>query len=164
MIYLNCKIGGGKKMKSKKGFTLIELLAVIVILAVIALIATPLIMNVINDAKKNSAKDSAYGYTKAVENAMVTYMYTVSDPNNMPSFENGTFDVATKKYTPAAATQGAGTNDAEVTLDVTYSGTQAVSGTLTIKKGVITATTNLSIGGYTITIADGKITNAVANS
>ena len=45
----------------RKGFTLIELLAVIVILAVIALIATPLIMNVINDAKKNSYKDSAYG-------------------------------------------------------------------------------------------------------
>ena len=51
----------------KKGFTLIELLAVIVILAVIALIATPLIMNVINDAKKNSFKDSAYGIIKAVE-------------------------------------------------------------------------------------------------
>ena len=51
----------------KKGFTLIELLAVIVILAVIALIATPLIMNVINDARKNSFKDSAYGITKAVE-------------------------------------------------------------------------------------------------
>ena len=51
----------------KKGFTLIELLAVIVILAVIALIATPLIMNVINDARKNSFKDSAYGIVKAVE-------------------------------------------------------------------------------------------------
>ena len=51
----------------KKGFTLIELLAVIVILAVIALIATPLIMNVINDARKNSFKDSAYGVIKAVE-------------------------------------------------------------------------------------------------
>ncbi len=53
--------------QKKKGFTLIELLAVIVILAVIALIATPLIMNVINDARKNSFKDSAYGIIKAVE-------------------------------------------------------------------------------------------------
>lgn len=33
-------------MKKESGFTLIELLAVIVILAVIALIATPIIMNV----------------------------------------------------------------------------------------------------------------------
>ena len=31
----------------KKGFTLIELLAVIVVLAIIALIATPIVMNVI---------------------------------------------------------------------------------------------------------------------
>ena len=41
----------------RKGFTLIELLAVIVILAVIALIATPIILNMINDAKKRASKD-----------------------------------------------------------------------------------------------------------
>ena len=35
----------------KKGFTLIELLAVIVILAIIALIATPVILNIIGDSK-----------------------------------------------------------------------------------------------------------------
>ena len=46
--------------KRNKGFTLVELLAVIVILALIALIATPIILNVINDAKKQAAKDSAY--------------------------------------------------------------------------------------------------------
>ena len=34
---------------NKKGFTLIELLAVIVILAIIALIATPIILGIIND-------------------------------------------------------------------------------------------------------------------
>ncbi len=62
----------------KKGFTLIELLAVIVILAVIALIATPLVMNVINDAKKNSFKDSAYGIIKAVE---LRAMTELQDPN-----------------------------------------------------------------------------------
>lgn len=51
----------------QKGFTLIELLAVIVILAVIALIATPLIMGVITDAKKNAFRDSAYEILKAGE-------------------------------------------------------------------------------------------------
>ena len=55
------------KEKSKQGFTLIELLAVIVILAVIALIATPLIMNVINDAKKSAARDAGYSVIKAGE-------------------------------------------------------------------------------------------------
>ena len=39
-----------------KGFTLIELLAVIVILAIIALIASPVILGIINDAR-NSAKE-----------------------------------------------------------------------------------------------------------
>ncbi|MCI8544918.1 MAG: prepilin-type N-terminal cleavage/methylation domain-containing protein, partial [Bacilli bacterium] len=38
----------------KKGFTLIELLAVIVILAVIALIATPIILNIIEKARKSA--------------------------------------------------------------------------------------------------------------
>ena len=42
-------------MIKKQGFTLIELLAVIVILAVIALIATPIILNVIEDSKKGAA-------------------------------------------------------------------------------------------------------------
>ena len=36
----------------KKGFTLIELLAVIVILAIISLIATPIILGIVEDAKK----------------------------------------------------------------------------------------------------------------
>ena len=48
-------------MKSNKGFTLIELLAVIVILAIIALIATPLTINVINDAKAKADENSAHG-------------------------------------------------------------------------------------------------------
>ncbi len=52
---------------NKKGFTLIELLAVIVILAIIALIATPLILNVIDQAREGAAKNSAYGYASAVE-------------------------------------------------------------------------------------------------
>lgn len=54
-------------MKSNKGFTLIELLAVIVILAIIALIATPIILGVIDTAKKGAAESSALGYIDAVE-------------------------------------------------------------------------------------------------
>ena len=46
----------------KKGFTLIELLAVIVILAVIALIATPIILNIVEDSKKSAATNSAQLY------------------------------------------------------------------------------------------------------
>ncbi|MGE5455741.1 MAG: prepilin-type N-terminal cleavage/methylation domain-containing protein, partial [Ignavibacteriales bacterium] len=70
-----------------KGFTLIELLAVIVILAIIALIATPIIIGLIDNTRKESFKDSAYGIVKAGEisyskdlldgiNGEVTFTYT----------------------------------------------------------------------------------------
>ena len=51
----------------KNGFTLIELLAVIVILAVLALIAAPLVFNIIEDARVNAKIVSSDNYLKAVE-------------------------------------------------------------------------------------------------
>ena len=54
-------------MKKRNGFTLIELLAVVVILAVIALISTPLIINIINDAKEGAFQNTAYGIAQAAE-------------------------------------------------------------------------------------------------
>ena len=51
---------------NKKGFTLIELLAVIIVLAIIALIATPIIFNVIENAKIKSMENSTYGVIDAV--------------------------------------------------------------------------------------------------
>ena len=54
-------------MKKKKGFTLIELLAVIVILAIIMLIATPIILNVIESSKKGSYIESVNGILDAAE-------------------------------------------------------------------------------------------------
>lgn len=50
----------------KNGFTLIELLAVIIVLAIIALIATPIIFNVIENAKIKSMENSTYGVIDAV--------------------------------------------------------------------------------------------------
>ncbi len=49
-----------------KGFTLIELLAVIVILAIIALIATPIALDIIDDIKKSSIKRSSELYMDGV--------------------------------------------------------------------------------------------------
>lgn len=55
-------------MKKKSGFTLIELLAVIVILAVIALIVTPVVNSIIKEAKTSADLISAEAYVKAAEN------------------------------------------------------------------------------------------------
>jgi len=60
----------------KNGFTLIELLAVIVILAIIALIATPIILGIINDARKESNERSAELYASSVKNAIASYQLT----------------------------------------------------------------------------------------
>lgn len=65
----------------RKGFTLIELLAVIVVLAIIALIATPIVLNIIDSAKKGAAEQSANAYVKAVENYMVL---SKLDPRKYP--------------------------------------------------------------------------------
>lgn len=56
-----------KKISKKIGFTLIELLAVIIILAVVSLIATPIIINVIDAVKISVAKSSTYVYIEQIE-------------------------------------------------------------------------------------------------
>ena len=62
-------------MKNNKGFTLIELLAVIVILAIIALITTPIVLNIINQSKEAANRRSVEAYAKAVEYAVMEYEY-----------------------------------------------------------------------------------------
>ena len=63
----------------KKGFTLIELLAVIIVLAIIALIAMPIIFNVIENAKLKSLENSAYGVVDAVR---LQYMENLLNTDN----------------------------------------------------------------------------------
>ncbi|MCI9234066.1 MAG: prepilin-type N-terminal cleavage/methylation domain-containing protein, partial [Bacilli bacterium] len=57
---------GGRGLENK-AFTLIELLAVIIIIGVIALIATPIIINTIGKGKKASFGRSIDGLIKSVE-------------------------------------------------------------------------------------------------
>ena len=52
----------------KKGFTLVELLAVVVLLAIVALIATPIIGNVIETSEESANQRSIEGYADAVRN------------------------------------------------------------------------------------------------
>ena len=71
-------------MKNKKGFTLIELLAVIIILSVIALIATPIVLNVVDNARNAANKNSVYGL---IDGAKLYYMESVLDSEKQEKFD-----------------------------------------------------------------------------
>ena len=75
-------------MKEKQGFTLIELLAVIVILAIIALISTPIVLNIINTSRKGASITSARGYIRAVNNEILA-----NEMDQVNMFQNGTYNI-----------------------------------------------------------------------
>ena len=115
----------------RKGFTLIELLAVIVILAIIALIATPMILGIIEKAKKGGAESSALGYLDAVEKTVATNMLDTNKTN----IEDGVYEVSTLKST---------------TYDIKVKGEQPTDDSwVKIEKGQVTAC-SLKIGEYVI--------------
>lgn len=102
-------------MRGNKGFTLIELLAVLVILAIIALITTPIILGVIEDSRQKGAEDKAWGVIDAIKLA-----YTEDQTGNDPQY---VFD-SEIKFTSAGATVGS--------APVRASGQMPESGTATI--------------------------------
>ena len=126
-------------MDKKKGFTLVELLAVIVILAIIALIATPIILNVINDAKKEAAKDSFYGYMDAIEKAII--VNDVDEEEGFPPPDsNGCYNLK------------------ELNEKVNIKGTKpkiADDAKVCLKEGTTTRLTGVEIDGFTFAY-DGK--------
>ena len=66
-------------IRKKKGFTLIELVAVLVIMAIIALIVTPLVMNIIKKAKTAADKRSIDAYGRSIELAIAGYLMDTGD-------------------------------------------------------------------------------------
>ncbi len=75
----------------KRGFTLIELLAVIVILAVIALIATPIILSILAKVRKSAFQDSTYGIMEAAKSYYAESILEENDPvDQVFTFEEGT--------------------------------------------------------------------------
>lgn len=126
--------------KNTKGFTLIELLAVIVILAIIALIATPIVLNLIERARKGAAQDSAYGVRKTAQLYYQTAL--IDNPNG--------FDNAIEiKFTSAdaAPTITNGITGVEFELD----GTKPSAGKITIATdGKVSGTVKISGFGCVI--------------
>ena len=119
----------------KKGFTLIELLAVIVVLAIIALIATPIVMNTIEKSKKGAAERTADSYIGAVETTVATKRlegdilegtYTINDKGNL---------------------EGNGLTEP---LEIEMNGNKPSGGTITIKDGQVTTDSRMTVGSYEV--------------
>ena len=128
----------------RKGFTLIELLAVIVVLAIIALIATPIVMNTIKNAKKGAAERTADNYIKQVEttiaekklenNPLTDGLYTIDENGNLTG--NGLTE--------------------SVTIDM--SGTKPSGGTVKISNGLVSKEgTKLVVGDYNVKYKNDKL-------
>ena len=65
--------------RRSNGFTLIELIAVLVIMAIIALIVTPLVLNVLRKAKDSANKRSVDAYGKSIDLAVASYLLDTGD-------------------------------------------------------------------------------------
>ena len=125
-------------MKNKKGFTLIELLAVIVVLAIIALIATPIVMNTIKNAKKGAAERTADNYIKQVETAVAEAKL------ENKSVPNGTYNIDGN-----GNLTGAGLPDGKLEIDM--SGTKPSGGKVTISNGGVSKEeTTMTVGDYNV--------------
>ncbi len=107
--------------KNKKGFTLIELVAVLVIMAIIALIVTPLVMNIIRKARISADKRSVDAYGRSVELAIATHL-----------LDTGTF--------PTSMNQ----------LTVEYKGDEVVCTTTQIKSDSSVYLAGCTVGGRSV--------------
>ena len=129
-------------MKNKKGFTLIELLAVIVVLAIIALIATPIVMNTIKNAKKGAAERTADNYIKQVETAVAESRIDGT------KITDGTYNIQSDGN--LCPTSGCGENDKDKII-IDMSGNKPTSGTITISNGEVSQNgTKLVVGDYNV--------------
>ena len=132
----------------KKAFTLIELLAVIVVLGILALIVTPILINVVKDSNEKSYKLSADGYISAVND------YILSNQLDGKKVENGKYNIKNLdvKISGKAPSKGSveiydeKINNAQLCYDtylLKYDGREV---TLTEKGCEKEATVNLAIG------------------
>ena len=129
-------------MKNKKGFTLIELLAVIVVLAIIALIATPIVMNTIKNAKKGAAERSADNYIKQVETAVA------EERLNKNEVLEGEYQI-TSDGNLCRDKSASCSDDNKIKIEM--SGNKPTSGTVTISNdGVSQDEVRLIVGDYKV--------------
>ena len=109
------------KRFKKKGFTLIELIAVLVIMAIIALIVTPLVMSIIKKAKVSADKRNIDAYGRSIELAIAGYL-----------LDNGTFPTSIEQLT------------------IEYSGEEVVCSTTQLNSDSSVYLSDCTVGGRSV--------------
>ena len=112
--------------RKEKGFTLIELIGVLVIMAILALIVTPLVMNIIRKARVAADKRSVDAYGRSIEYAIAGYL-----------LDNGRF--------PTSIDQ----------LTIEYSGSEVVCETTQLNSDSSVYLTGCTVAGRTVDYAYG---------
>ena len=134
----------------KRGFTLIELLAVIVVLAIIALIATPIVMNTIKKSKKGAAERSADSYIKQVETAVAEERLSKTE------VLEGEYQI-TSDGNLCRDKSASCSDDNKIKIEM--SGTKPTSGKIKITNGSVDQTSSsMTIGDYTVSYNSAKKT------
>ncbi len=124
------------------------MLAVIVILA---LIAVPQILNILNRARKSAAEDSASGIAKSAETYVTNFML-----KNSGRFPDGelTFNCTSSGCSLSNTLTGYNTDNL---TELDFKKTKPTSGTITISNsGKNILTTNLNINNFTCLYSKGK--------
>ena len=114
-------------MKRNKAFTLIELVSVLVILAILALIVTPLVLNILRKARTAADKRSIDAYGRSIELAVADYL-----------LENGSFPTSIDELT------------------IEYSGDRVVCSITQLNDDTSIYLANCTVNGRTIDYTYGK--------
>ena len=134
----------------KRGFTLIELLAVIVVLAIIALIATPIVMNTIKRSKKGAAERSADSYVKQIEVAVAEERLSKNE------VLEGEYQI-TSDGNLCRDKSASCSDDKKIKIEM--SGTKPTSGKIKITNGSVDqSSSSMTIGDYDVSYNSTKKT------
>lgn len=108
----------------KRGFTLVELLAVITIFSIIALIAVPITVRLINDSREEANKRSISNYMHAIDESISAHNLILTNDEVM----DATCEIETSGNITCNG----------ITVEVEVKNKKPTAGILIIKDGVVT--------------------------
>lgn len=133
-----------------KGFTLIELLSILIIISIIGVITVPIVSNVVDNSRKNTARISALGYKDSV---MRYYISGVTDGILLSTDLSGSYDVLN------GVLSNESTGESHV---IPLTGDAPSSGNVDLVKGDLDSGC-LQMGRYAVVFSGGNVLNVEKN-